>query len=120
MAQLLRKDADLSCRYRKTFGAPPSPENDETVLVNAYYDSWSPIPSLAPGARQLLGLQGLLQTAEHLASSRNRAHFRRKVVLFLSAGRGQAASGSRHLLSALGTESEPEKILEARARRAGA
>jgi cytochrome c peroxidase len=34
VASLLRDDAELSCRYRKVFGAPPSPADDETVLVN--------------------------------------------------------------------------------------
>lgn len=34
VAQLVRNDADLSCRYRKTFGAPPSATDDEGVLVN--------------------------------------------------------------------------------------
>lgn len=34
VAQLLRKDEELSCRYRRTFGVPPSPTDDEEVLVN--------------------------------------------------------------------------------------
>ena len=34
VAELLRKDEELSCRYRRTFGAPPSPTDDEEVLVN--------------------------------------------------------------------------------------
>jgi cytochrome c peroxidase len=34
VAQLLRGDADMSCRYRKAFGAPPSATDDEAVLVN--------------------------------------------------------------------------------------
>jgi cytochrome c peroxidase len=34
VASLLRDDAELSCRYRKVFGAPPSPTDDETVFVN--------------------------------------------------------------------------------------
>jgi cytochrome c peroxidase len=34
VAELLRKDEVLSCRYRRTFGAPPSPTDDEEVLVN--------------------------------------------------------------------------------------
>ena len=89
---------------------------DETILINAYYDSWSPIPALAPGARQALGLQGLMQTAAHFAHSANRSHFRRKIVFFLSAGRGQASAGSRQLVSALGEKAEPGKILEARAK----
>ncbi|MCK5803315.1 MAG: hypothetical protein KAI66_10805, partial [Lentisphaeria bacterium] len=90
---------------------------DETVLINSYYDAWSPIPGIAPGARQLLGLQGLMKTAEHFASEKvaaNRKRFRRKIVFAVTAGRGQACAGSRHLVSALGLESEPEKLLEER------
>jgi cytochrome c peroxidase len=34
VATLLRNDAELTCRYRKAFGAPPSPTDDETVFVN--------------------------------------------------------------------------------------
>jgi cytochrome c peroxidase len=34
VASLVRGDADLSCRYRKVFGAPPSSTDDEAVFVN--------------------------------------------------------------------------------------
>jgi cytochrome c peroxidase len=34
VAQLVRDDEQLSCRYRKTFGAPPSSADDEAVFVN--------------------------------------------------------------------------------------
>lgn len=34
VAELVRKDEDLSCRYRRAFGEPPSPTADEEVLVN--------------------------------------------------------------------------------------
>jgi cytochrome c peroxidase len=34
VANLLRHDEELSCRYRKVFGAPPSPADDEAVFVN--------------------------------------------------------------------------------------
>jgi len=34
VARLMREDRDLSCRYAKTFGAPP-PRDDEGVLVDA-------------------------------------------------------------------------------------
>lgn len=84
---------------------------DETMLITAYYDAWSPIPGLAPGARQLLGLQGLMQTAEQLAVSENRGKLRRKVVFALLGGRGQAAADSRALMSILGNSKEPEKLL---------
>lgn len=33
VAQHLRKDADLACRYEKTFGVNPATQDDETVLV---------------------------------------------------------------------------------------
>jgi cytochrome c peroxidase len=35
VAELIRNDADLACRYRKAFGAPPAPANDEVVMVDA-------------------------------------------------------------------------------------
>lgn len=34
VAQLVRNDELLSCRYRKAFGTPPSPTDDETVFVD--------------------------------------------------------------------------------------
>jgi len=34
VAALVRDDEQLSCRYRKVFGAPPSPTDDEAVFVN--------------------------------------------------------------------------------------
>jgi cytochrome c peroxidase len=34
VAQLVRNDEQLSCRYRKAFGTPPSPTNDELVFVD--------------------------------------------------------------------------------------
>lgn len=85
---------------------------DESLLITAYYDAWSPIPGLAPGARELLGTQGLMQTAEQLAVSENHGKIRRKVIFALLGGRGQAAAGSRALMSALGNRKEPEKLLE--------
>lgn len=85
---------------------------DETVLVTAHYDAWSPVPGLAPGARQLLGLQGLMQTAEHLADSENRNKLRRKLVFAIIGGRGQAAADSRAMMAALGNRREPAKLLE--------
>src|SRR5256885_7220807 len=34
VAQLVRDDEQLACRYRKAFGAPPSPSDDEAVFVD--------------------------------------------------------------------------------------
>ena len=35
VAELVRGDRDLSCRYEKAFGAPPPAEDDETVMIGA-------------------------------------------------------------------------------------
>lgn len=35
VAEFVRRDADLACRYAKVFGAPPSPTDDESVVVGA-------------------------------------------------------------------------------------
>jgi cytochrome c peroxidase len=34
VAEVIRKDEQLSCRYRKTFGAAPSPGDDQAVLTD--------------------------------------------------------------------------------------
>ena len=34
VAQVVRNDEQLACRYRKAFGAPPSPTDDEAVFVD--------------------------------------------------------------------------------------
>src|SRR5262245_13980143 len=34
VAELVRHDEQLSCRYRRAFGAPPSPTDDEAVFVD--------------------------------------------------------------------------------------
>ena len=35
VAELIRKDPQMSCRYRNAFGAPPSATDDDAVLVDA-------------------------------------------------------------------------------------
>jgi cytochrome c peroxidase len=34
VARLVREDGQLSCRYQRVYGAPPSPTDDEAVFVN--------------------------------------------------------------------------------------
>ena len=60
VAQLMRKDEELSCRYRRTFGTPPSPLDDEEVLVNvgkilaAFQESFETPPTPFDGFRNAL------------------------------------------------------------------
>jgi len=92
-------------------------QRKETLLISAYYDTWSPVPELAPGARQTLSLQTLMRLARRFAETPNRTRFRRRIVFFVAAGRAQAGAGSRHLLAALGPKPEPLKTLEKAAER---
>jgi cytochrome c peroxidase len=34
VADVIRKDGQLACRYQKTFGAPPSPSDDQAVMTD--------------------------------------------------------------------------------------
>jgi cytochrome c peroxidase len=60
VAELMRKDEELSCRYRRTFGAAPSPLDDEEVLVNvgkilaAFQESFETPPTPFDGFRNAL------------------------------------------------------------------
>jgi cytochrome c peroxidase len=70
VAELMRKDEELSCRYRRAFGQPPSPTDDEEVLVNvgkilaAFQETFETPPTpfdrfrnaLASGGRPKAGL----------------------------------------------------------------
>jgi len=68
----------------------------ELVVVEAYYDSVSVVPSLAPGAGQACSLASLLALAEHFA-----AHPPKRSMLFLaSSGHAQAMAGVRHFFDA--------------------
>jgi cytochrome c peroxidase len=49
IAQVVRNDEQLACRYRKAFGAPPSPSDDEAVFVNVGKAIASFIETLSSG-----------------------------------------------------------------------
>jgi len=66
----------------------------QTVLIEAFYDSISIVPSLAPGAESSLGVAVLLELARQLVAKPPA----RTVRLLLTAGHFQGLAGSRYYL----------------------
>jgi len=71
-------------------GADPA-LGGEAVVVGAYYDAISPVPALAPGAEQALGVAAWLELAGALAARPPP----RTVLLLATAGHFQALAGMR-------------------------
>jgi hypothetical protein len=76
----------------------PSPAR-EALVINSYYDSYSAVPDLAPGAEQSLSLATMLDCVEAMASYRGR--FRRDVVFVAAAGHSQGLEGASRILQAV-------------------
>ena len=91
----------------------PNPEG-EAVVVNAYCDSYSYVPNLAPGAQQACGAAALLSLARHLSDEKGR--LKRSVILLATQGHGQGLAGIREFFRVLGArERREEAIREAEA-----
>jgi len=91
----------------------------EALLLSAYYDAYSFVPDLAPGASQACSPAALLAAAEHLAAEA--AAHRRTVILAFTVGHGQGLFGIREFMTALGVRGGKAKALaEARVAQAAA
>ncbi|MHB0938813.1 MAG: ABC transporter permease [Armatimonadota bacterium] len=71
----------------------------EALIVNAYYDSYSVIPELAPGAEQSISLATLLELAQAMAPYKGQ--LKRDVIFTAVAGHCQAQRGTYKLLEAI-------------------
>jgi len=71
----------------------------EALVVTAYYDSYSLIPEMAPGAEQAISLAALLEFARALAPYKGQ--LKRDVIFIAIAGRCQAQLGTYQLLQAI-------------------
>ncbi|MCA1597316.1 MAG: hypothetical protein LC772_12960, partial [Chloroflexi bacterium] len=70
----------------------------QVMVVNAYYDDMSTIPSIAPGAEQACGMAGFLSLARTYAQPRFRP---KRSVLFIADGAHfEALAGMRHYMDA--------------------
>ncbi|MEM2904537.1 MAG: M28 family peptidase [Candidatus Bathyarchaeia archaeon] len=68
--------------------------SDEAIIINAYYDSYSVVPSLSPGATDALSVAALLEYARILA-----VHGTPRTVIFLAtSGHWQGLWGSREFV----------------------
>ncbi|MCX8171387.1 MAG: M28 family peptidase, partial [Candidatus Bathyarchaeota archaeon] len=66
----------------------------EAIVISAYYDSWSVIPRLSPGATDSLGIAVLLNLAKFL--SKNPPS--RSIILLATTGHWQSAWGAREYI----------------------
>ncbi|MCD6469380.1 FtsX-like permease family protein [Candidatus Bathyarchaeota archaeon] len=67
---------------------------DEIIIVGAYYDSWSVVPKLSPGAEEAISPAVLLELAELL----HKYPPKRTVWLVFYSGHWQALSGARYFV----------------------
>src|SRR2546423_909656 len=68
VAQLVRDDEQLACRYRKAFGAPPSASDDEAVFVDVGKGLAAFPETLVSGRTPLHRFRDALAKAERPAS----------------------------------------------------
>lgn len=66
----------------------------EAIVISAYYDSWSVIPKLSPGATDSLGIAVLLNLAKFLAKNPPS----RSIILLATTGHWQSAWGAREYI----------------------
>jgi ABC-type antimicrobial peptide transport system permease subunit len=66
----------------------------EAIVISAYYDSWSVIPRLSPGATDALGISCFLEFARYLANNPPD----RSVILVALAGHWQTLWGAREFV----------------------
>ena len=83
----------------------------EALVAHAYYDAYSYVPDMAPGAQQACGPAVLLALARHLAGEAK--ELKRSVVLVATAGHGQGLFGIREFLGVLGTREDRSGALAA-------
>lgn len=86
---------------RNILGFIEAPGANELLILNAYYDSYSYTPDLAPGAQQAGGAAALLSAARQLATERD--DLRRSILLLATPGHAQGLFGAREFVRALGT-----------------
>jgi hypothetical protein len=65
------------------------PYQDESIILSAYYDSMSVVPSLAPGAEQACGIAALIDLARHFSVNRPS----RSVLFLATSGHGLFMQG---------------------------
>ncbi len=81
---------------------------DEAIIIEAYYDSVSVVPSLAPGAENAVSMATLLELAEVFSQERFRP--KRSVIFLACSGHFEALSGAREFVNLWGKEPRKTKL----------
>lgn len=76
-----------------------SDQSKEALVINAYYDSYSYIPQLAPGAEQSISLAVMLELVKALAPYKGQ--LQRDIIFTAVAGHCEAQTGTYRLLEAV-------------------
>jgi hypothetical protein len=77
----------------------PSDTDRAPLIVHAYYDSISVVPTLSPGAEQACGAAVLLELARFLSALEQKPE--RPIYLLFTGGHGQALAGMTHFVRRL-------------------
>ena len=83
---------------------PGSHPKEEALIVTSYYDSYSSVPELAPGAEPAVSVAAFLQYVEGLAPYRGK--LKRDVIFVATAGHAQALAGVSRLMEVIGAYAE--------------
>lgn len=112
----LRADIDWEDRVNRNIigilrGSDPQ-LSKEAIILEAYYDSVSVVPALAPGAENAVSIATLLELAEIYSQEQYRP--RRSIIFLACSGHFEALSGAREFINLWGKE--PRKSRERRDR----
>jgi cytochrome c peroxidase len=86
IAELMRNDAGLRCRYRHAFGAPPAPADDEEVLVNVGKALAAYQETLVTGRTPFDDFRDALARGDRRAASRYPLDAQRGLRIFIGNG----------------------------------
>jgi cytochrome c peroxidase len=87
VAQLIRGDDELSCRYRKVFGAPPSATDNEAVIVGVGKALAAFQETLVSGRTPFDDFRDALERGDEKAASRYPLDAQRGLRLFVGQGK---------------------------------
>ncbi len=90
VAQYVRKDPDLSCRYEKTFGVKPAAQDDETVLVGVGKVMAAFQETLVTDVTPFDAFRDALARGDRAAAALYPRHARRGLQIFV--GKGQCST----------------------------
>ncbi len=86
VADLMHNDLELNCRYRRAFGAPPAPADDEAVLVNVGKALAAYQETLVTGRTPFDDFRDALARGDRRAAARYPADAQRGLRIFVGKG----------------------------------